>query len=66
MTSAWCRKRSRMAVAAGTSPINFPQSSKGRFEVMIVERVSYRRMMISNRYSPERFGRLRHSATSLQ
>jgi hypothetical protein len=40
MMSAWCRKRSRIAVADGMSPISLPQSSKGRLLVIIVERVS--------------------------
>jgi len=44
-------------VAEGTSPSSFPQSSNGLFEVIIVGFVSYRRMIISNRYSPERLGR---------
>ena len=39
-----------MAVAEGTSPMSLPQSSSGRFEVIIVDRVSYRRMTISKRY----------------
>ena len=43
-----------MAVAAGTSPMSLPQSSRGRLEVIMVDRISYRRMMISNRYSPDR------------
>ena len=34
-------------MAAGTSPISFPQSSKGRLLVIIIERNSCRRMMIS-------------------
>jgi len=46
----------RMAVTDGTSPMSLPQSSKVRFKVIILERFSYRRMMISERYSPERFG----------
>jgi hypothetical protein len=29
-----------IAVALGASPISFPQSSRGRFDVMIVARVS--------------------------
>jgi hypothetical protein len=56
INSASCRNRSRIAVAAGTSPINLPQSSSGLFEVMIVLRSSWRRMMISNRNSPLLFG----------
>jgi hypothetical protein len=40
MISAWCRKRSRMVVAEGTSPRSLPQSSSGRLEVIIVDRVS--------------------------
>ena len=40
----------------GTSPISLPQSSSGRLEVIMVERSSCRRMMISNRYSPLRLG----------
>ena len=40
MISAWCRKRSRIAVAEGTSPRSLPQSSSGRLLVMIVERFS--------------------------
>ena len=54
--SAWCRNRSRIAVADGTSPISLPQSSSGRLEVIIVDLVSYRRMIISKRYSPDLFG----------
>ena len=42
-------------MAAGMSPMSLPQSSKGRFEVMIIDRVSYRRMTISKRYSPDRW-----------
>jgi len=45
-----------MAVAEGMSPKSFPQSSSGRFDVIMVERVSYRRSTISNRYSPDRLG----------
>ena len=56
MIAAWWRNRSRMAVADGTSPISLPQSSSGRFEVIVVERFSYRRMITSNRYSPDRLG----------
>ena len=56
MISAWCRNRSRMAVAAGTSPKSLPQSSNDRFEVIIVDLVSYRRRMISKRYSADRLG----------
>jgi hypothetical protein len=44
-------------VALGTSPRSFPQSSSGRFEVIIVDRVSYRRITTSNRHSPERQGK---------
>ena len=33
-------KRSRMAVALGTSPMSLPQSSSGRLEVIMVERFS--------------------------
>jgi len=36
MISAWCRNRSNIAVAEGTSLSNFPQSSNGLFDVMIV------------------------------
>ena len=61
MMVACCRKRSRIAVAAGTSPINLAQSSSGRLLVIIVERFSWRRMMISSRHSPERRGNLLHS-----
>ena len=32
-------------MAEGTSPMSLPQSSSGRFEVIIVDRVSYRRIM---------------------
>ena len=32
-TSAWCRNRSRMAAAEGTSPMSLPQSSMGRLDV---------------------------------
>ncbi len=39
MTSALCRNRSRIAVAAGTSPSSFPQSSSGRLLVIMVERI---------------------------
>ena len=35
-------------MALGTSPRSFPQSSSGRFEVIIVDRVSYRRITTSN------------------
>src|SRR6266478_3502591 len=35
--SAWWRKRSRIAVALGTSPISLPQSSRGRFDGLVVE-----------------------------
>ena len=44
-------------MAAGTSPINLPQSSNGRLLVIIVERNWCRRMMISNKYSPDRLGK---------
>ncbi len=43
-------------MALGTSPKSLPQSSNGRFEVIIVDRVSYRRMTTSKRHSPERLG----------
>ena len=46
-----------MAVAAGTSPMSLPQSSSGLFDVIRVLFNSCRRMMISKRYSPDRFGR---------
>lgn len=44
-----------MAVALGTSLIDFPQSSSSRLLVMIVDFTSCRRMMTSKRYSPNRF-----------
>ena len=44
-------------MALGTSPISLPQSCSGRLLVIIVDRVSYRRRMISNKNSPERLGR---------
>jgi hypothetical protein len=31
---AWCRNRSRIAVALGTSPMSLPQASKGRLRVV--------------------------------
>ena len=40
MVWAWWRKRSRMALAAGTSPRSLPQSWMGRLLVMMVERFS--------------------------
>ncbi|KKM05446.1 hypothetical protein LCGC14_1754030 [marine sediment metagenome] len=43
-----------MAVAAGTSPMSLPHSSNGRFDVMIVDFTSYRRMITSKKYSPDR------------
>ena len=43
-----------MAVAAGTSPMSLPHSSNGRFEVIIVDFSSYRRMITSKKYSPDR------------
>ena len=51
---AWCRNRSRVAEAPGASPKSLPQSSRGRFDVIIVDRVSYRRITTSKRHSPER------------
>ena len=44
---ALASRRSRIAVAAGTSPMSLPQSSSGRLLVIIVECDSCRRMMIS-------------------
>ena len=41
---------------AGASPSSLPQSSRGRFDVIIVDRVSYRRITTSKRHSPERLG----------
>lgn len=56
MLSAVCKNRSKISLALGTSPISLPQSSTRRFVVIIVLRTSWRRIMISNRYSPLRFG----------
>src|SRR5271170_112127 len=38
MVWAWCRKRSRIAPAVGTSPNSLPYSSSGRLLVMMVDR----------------------------
>jgi len=46
----------RVVAIGEVSPMSLPQSSSGRFDVIMVERFSYRRMMISKRYSPERLG----------
>jgi hypothetical protein len=43
-------------VALGTSPSSFPQSFRGQFEVIIVDRVLYRRIITSDRHSLERLG----------
>src|SRR6267142_2701174 len=51
MISACCRKRSRIAVAEGTSPSNNPHSSIGRLEVIRVERFWWRRTTSSRRIS---------------
>jgi hypothetical protein len=51
MIVACARKRSRIAVAAGTSPRKTPQSWVGRFVVMSVDAVSCRRTQTSKRSS---------------
>jgi hypothetical protein len=58
MSSAFSKKRSRIAVVAGRSPMSLPQSWRGRLLVVMVLRNLWRRMMISKRYSPLRFGSL--------
>ena len=54
-----------MALAAGTSLRSLPHSSIGRFEVTIVERFSWRRIMISKRISPPFWGRILSPISSI-
>ena len=45
-----------MAVAVGTSPIILPRLYSGRFDVITVDFTSYRRMITSKEYWPDRRG----------
>jgi len=58
-------RRSRNAVTAGVSPKSVGQSSSGRFEVMIVEARSYRRITISSKSSAALAGSFRIPRSSI-